>query len=399
MTRLITRLDDLSTTGRHLMLASGGLDSTFGIRWAAEHDLDLSCLHIDLGGGGPHGLEELEAHYGIPVRVVDGRQRFADEFVAPAIAAGSLYQGVYPLSSSLSRPMMAQIAVEEARAIGADTIVHTSEPHQNSFNRFNLSIAQCGPEFNIANPFLDSRIDRAEKRATLERDGIVLVEPVHSVDANLWCRVIENGSIDDSGAPIPESVFSWTQPREHDAPTVVELEFEAGCPVAIDGERMALTTIIAHLNEIAGGYGIGRYNGFEQTPWGAKNHEVREAPAAATILGAVRQLRQMTLPDDALDLLGTLASSWLHAAARGSWFAVSTEALAQAIGTLNRFASGTAVMELRHGDPFVTAVRSDRGLAFDSHPIDLDEPLSYERLLTAALDINRAGRPAPVAAK
>jgi argininosuccinate synthase len=391
MTRLLTRLEELPTAGRCLFLASGGLDSTFGIQWAAENEVDLHCLHIDVGGGGEQAFERMVDHYGVPGRIVDARRRFAEEFVAPAILVGALYQGVYPLSSSLSRPLMAEIAVEEARSIGADAIVHTSEPHQNSFNRFNISIAQRAPGLDIANPFLDTRIDRLTKRAALERHGFTPPETVHSIDANLWCRVIENGSLDDGANPVPESVFAWSRPRAGRGARTVAIEFEAGLPVAVDGERKGLDAILVELNELAGSFGIGRYNGFEQTPWGAKNHEVREAPAAATLLTAATQLRQVTLPDEALDLLVSLADAWLRAVVRGHWFKVATEALMQAILTLNQHATGTALVELRDGAPFVTAVESANSLAFDSHPADLDSPLTYERLLLAELDLNGAG--------
>jgi argininosuccinate synthase len=384
MKRLLTRLEELAGCGRSLLLASGGLDSAYCMRWAAVQGLDMLCLHVDVGGDAGEQVDEIARHYGLEAQRVDARERFARCYVTPAIHAGLLYQGVYPVSSTLSRPLMAEIAVEEARATGAETIIHTAEPHQNSFNRFNISLALSAPEFTIGSPFLDTHVDRASKRVALERDGVRLREPVHSVDTNLWCRVIENGALDDSEALIPDSVFAWTRANESRT-EVVEIEFDRGTPVALDGEYMTLVELLNELNRLAGACGVGRYNGFEQTPFGPKNHEVREAPAATVLLTAVRQLRQVSLPDDILDVLEECAGRWLGGAVRGRWFTSEAQALRQAIATLSEEISGSVTMQLGSGEPLVRGLRCERSLAIDHHPVDLSAPPSYESLLLREL--------------
>jgi argininosuccinate synthase len=276
---------------------------------------------------------------------------------------------------------MAQVAIDIARQVGAQTIVHTAEPHQNSFNRFNVSIALLAPELRIASPFLDSRVAREAKRAAIERNGVRLAEPVHSVDANLWCRVIENGSLDDSTSRVPESVFTWSRMTNPGDEQTVRLRFSQGLPVALDGRSLSLAELVHELNGLAGAHGIGRFDGFEGTPWTAKNREVREAPAAAVILAAVRSLRQVALTDDEVELLDSCAARWIRAAVAGHWFTTVTQTLGAAIERLTRAVSGDVTVVLRSGAAFVSAVHPTHSLALDRYPIDLAAPLSYHRLL------------------
>jgi len=383
MMSLVTRLEDLVDSGRCLIFASGGLDSTYGMKWAAEHGVDLVALHVDVGGDSGAAVAAAADCVGIELLRVDARDRFARDFVAPAIRAGGLYQGVFPISASLSRPLMAQVAVDVARQIGAQTIIHTAEPHQNSFNRFNVSIALLGPELRIASPFLDSRLDRQAKRAALEQQGLRLAEPVHSVDTNLWCRVIENGSLDDSTSRVPESVFTWSRMTEPGTEQTVRLRFSQGVPVSLDARPLPLSHLVHELNGLAGAHGIGRFDGFEGTPWTAKNREVREAPAAAVILAAFRRLCQVTLTDDELELLDMCAARWIRAAVAGHWFTTVMQTLGGAVERLTRAVTGDVTVVLRSGGAFVSAVHPTHSLALDHYPLDLAAPLSYHRLLMA----------------
>ncbi len=384
MTRLITTVEALPRAGRVVTLGSGGLDSAYLARHAATADLDLVVLFVGVGGEGPEAARAVCTRYGIPLVEVDAQASFADEYVAPSLRAAALHQGVYPPSSSLSRPLMAAVAVEVAAQQGAATILHTAEAHQNSFARLNNALRALAPHLSIGNPFLESHIPRETKRAALAADGIELLPSINSIDTNLLCRVIENGTLDISESEVPESIFTWTT-HERTVPSTIELGFEHGLPVSLNGATMPLATLLATLNPLAGAYGIGRFSGFEQTPWGAKNREIRECPAEAVIRSAAVHLRQVVLDDDELAFLANASAEWMRRIIAGRWFTPLSTVLTDAIAALSRPVSGTVVVRLAPGGAFVSAVRPRQSLALDQHPVDLSAPLSYERLLLAAV--------------
>lgn len=325
--------------GRVVTLFSGGLDS-FYLLWRLSRypGLEVHALSVGLGGdaeyddsaGGVARLGARHAH-------VDRAAVFADEFVAPAIAAQASYLGIHPVSSSLSRPLLARAAVELAGEVGAQMVLHTANRSQNSLRRLNTSIAALGFDGHFGSPYELDAISRDDKQAALKKAGFPdFVNRSASGDSNLWCREFESGLLDDpEWFPVPEDLYSWTAappPGRPERPEKVVIDFERGLPVALDGEPAGLRELIGDLNLRAGRHGLGRYSGLEHIDGGEKVLEVREMPAACLLLHAYRQLESATVPAETMREKLALEQAWTREALEGRWFG-SLRVAAQAFVT------------------------------------------------------------------
>jgi argininosuccinate synthase len=368
---LLTSLDAVKRRSRNcVLLYSGGIDSSYFLWWAQANSVAVTALEVGLSGGGADpaaGSEKLAGALGADYRHVEATAEFARDYVARAINADARYQGVFPVSSSLSRPLMATKAVAVARETGADTVVHTAGPHQNSCARFNNSLRVLAPDLLIGNPFLDDNVPRAEKLAQLMDAGMP-ERSIYSVDQNIWARVIENGELDSVASAVPEHVFVWTRsplaaPREE---LVLDLEFRMGLPVAVNGEPRALDELVLDLNERAGRFGVGRFNGVEDTALGVKNHEVREAPGAAVILAARKHLEQVTLTAEELRVKHVIDGEWTGLAVRGGWYSDLARAMGDFVQQMSRPVTGVVGVTLGPGSAFVSRVAARLDMGTDS---------------------------------
>lgn len=366
MKDLIDNLDDFRASVRScLALYSGGLDSSWFLDWARCHGVRVVALHVHLGAGvAAAEVGERAARLGAEYRELRLTETFAEHFIAPAIQAGAMYQGAYPVCSSLSRPLMAEAAVKLAREEGLDCVVHTTTFVQNSAARFNNSVRALAPELAIANPLIREAIRREEKRLRLAELGVAVREGVYSIDENIWGRVVECGELDDPGHVVPTHIWKLTAGPAHAPRAFVTLGFEGGTPASLDGEAMPLADIISRLNMAAGTYGVGRFNGLEDTPLGLKNHEVREAPAAAVILSAHAALERAILTQRELRVKAAADLEWTELVTNGLWHSPLREALGALVGSLSRLVSGEVVLELTQGNAFVSAVRAPHALHF-----------------------------------
>jgi argininosuccinate synthase len=350
-----------------VVLYSGGLDSSWFLLWARQNGIRATALYVHLGGCEPPAEVAARAtKLGADYRVLTLTEVFALNFIAPAIRAGALYQGAYPVCSSLSRPLMAEAAVGVARSKTLNCIVHTTTFMQNSAARFNHALRALAPNIIIANPLIREPIGREDKRRQLATAGIQVRDDIYSIDENIWGRVIECGELDQPANNVPSHIWTLTGDEQ---PTAVEtrsvtLKFEQGLPVGLDGQLLPLAEIIIQLNELGGAYGIGRYNGLEDTPLGLKNHEVREAPAAAIILAAHAALERATLTQREVRVKAAADLEWTDLITNGSWHSPLREALGALISSLSRFVSGEVVVEFSANRAFVSAVRSAQTLDF-----------------------------------
>nr|WP_026414524.1 argininosuccinate synthase-related protein [Actinomadura oligospora] len=322
--------------GRVVTLFSGGLDS-FYLLWRLSRypDLEVYALSVALGGDAEYddstgGVARLGARHVL----ADRATVFADEFVAPAIAAQAVYLGMHPVSSSLSRPLLARAAVELAEDVGAQLVLHTANRSQNSLRRLNTSIAALGFDGHFGSPYELDAISRDDKQNALKKAGFPdFVNRSHSGDSNLWCREFESGLLDDpEWFPVPEDLYSWTAAVPPERPDKVVIDFEGGRPVALDGEPAPLREVIVALNVRAGRYGLGRYSGLEHIDSGEKVLEVREMPAACLLLHAYRHLESATVPAETIREKLPLEQAWTREALEGRWFG-SLRTAAQAFVT------------------------------------------------------------------
>ncbi len=367
MTTRIRSLDDLDQlSGRQVLtLFSGGLDSSFVLRELARRRCRTTALAVDVGDGIHHDdLRTIASHFDAELMVVDAREEFVENGVVPAIRAQAKYLGIYPISSSLTRPIMAAAAVRTARRLGCDAIVHTANQSQNSLRRLNGAISQQGFAGWYGSPYEFSALSREEKIAALAAEGLNRFQARGiSGDANLWVREFESGSLDNPEAFwVPESLYLWTAPptRAYDAD--LSIRFEAGRPVAINGEAAPLLESIERLNLHAGAFGIGRYCGLEHLDAGEKVLEVREAPAATVLMDAYRHLETATLDYEQLREKMGQEQLWVREAIEGRWFGAVRESAEQFVRTTARHVSGTVAYRLRPGAADVCSIVATKPL-------------------------------------
>jgi argininosuccinate synthase len=349
---------------------SGGLDTSVAIRWLREErGYDVIALTVDVGQERdiPQVQKRAEATGAIKAVVRDGRELFVRYFVFPALAAGALYQGQYPLATALARPLIAKLMVDVAREEGATAVGHGSTGKGNDQVRFDVSVQALAPDLKIVAPVREWRLTREEEIAYAQRHNIpvpVTKESPYSIDENLWGRSIECGVLEDPWQEPPEEIFVWTRPvaKAPDKPRYVEIAFERGIPVALDGQEMDGVTLIERLHEWAGEHGVGRIDHLEDRLVGIKSREIYEAPAAVTLLRAHEALEQMTLSKAQRSLKARLAGEYADLIYNGLWFTAHHQDLASYVQSTQRHVTGTVRMRLHKGQAAAVGRRSPKSL-------------------------------------
>jgi len=301
------------------------------------------------------------------VLVVDARELFVNYFVFPALQAGAVYEGCYPLATALSRPLMAKLLVDTAHREGALAVAHGCTGKGNDQVRFEVSVAALSPELRIIAPAREWGMTREQEIAYAERYGILVpitVASPYSTDDNLWGRSIECGVLEDPWAEPPEEVYAWTRSPQDapDEPAYLELVFEKGIPVSLNGQELDGVTLIGELNRLAGQHGVGRIDHLESRLVGIKSREVYEAPAATVLLAAHQALEDMTLSKEQLHFKKKVALEYADLIYNGLWFSSLRQDLAAYVQSSQRFVSGTARMKLFKGDATVVGRKSPKSL-------------------------------------
>jgi argininosuccinate synthase len=349
---------------------SGGLDTSVAIRWLKEErGYDVVALTIDVGQERdiPQVQKRAEATGAIKAVVRDGRDLFVRYFVFPALAAGALYQGQYPLATALARPLIAKLMVDVAREEGAAAVGHGSTGKGNDQVRFDVSVQALAPDLKIVAPVREWGMTREEEIAYAQRYNIpvpVTKESPYSIDENLWGRSIECGVLEDPWQEPPEDIFVWTRSvaKAPDKARYVEITFERGIPVALDGQEMEGIALIERLHEWAGEHGIGRIDHLEDRLVGIKSREIYEAPAAVTLLRAHEALEQMTLSKAQRSLKARLAGEYADLIYNGLWFTAHHQDLASYVQSTQRHVTGTIRMRLHKGQAAPVGRRSPKSL-------------------------------------
>ncbi len=349
---------------------SGGLDTSVAIRWIKEkYSLDVITLTIDVGNerdmaGIAARAEKIGA---VKALVVDGRTDFVRYFVWPALQAGAIYEGQYPLATALARPLIARLLVEVARAEGAVAVAHGCTGKGNDQVRFDVSINTLAPDLKIIAPVREWSMTRDNEIAYAAEHGIPIqatnASP-YSVDQNLWGRSVECGVLEDPWAEPPEEVYAWTTRPNGSAaePTYLEISFERGVPVALDGEEMDGVALIETLNRLAGSYGIGRIDHIENRLVGIKSREVYEAPAATVLHSAHRALESLTLSRDQARFKEVVAGEYARLIYNGQWYSALHQDLAAYVQSTQRFVSGVVRVKLSPWHCAVVGRKSEHSL-------------------------------------
>ena len=349
---------------------SGGLDTSVLVRWLIEEkSLDVVAVSADLGQPGDMDEIRLKAldTGAVAAEVIDAREMFAEEFIIPALWANALYQGSYPLATALARPLIARLQVEVAHSHGARFVAHGCTGKGNDQVRFEVATAALDPSLEVIAPMREWKMTREEEIEYAGKWGIpvpVTVESPYSVDENLWGRSCECGVLEDPWTEPPEDAYEWTNSPENtpDESAYIEVEFQGGIPVALDGKEGGLVDLILKLNEIGGIHGIGRIDVVEDRLVGIKSREIYEAPAATILITAHRDLEHLTLTREALSGKRPLEQRVAEMAYEGLWFSPLNAAITEFNRKLQERVSGTVRVKLFKGRANVVGRRSSNSL-------------------------------------
>jgi argininosuccinate synthase len=300
------------------------------------------------------------------VRVTDAVDRFAAEYLAPAIKANGMYEGKYPMVSGLARPCIAEEVIRVAREVGASTVAHGCTGKGNDQVRFEVSFAVLAPDLAVLAPIRDDAIAREKAIALAGEWGIPVtsVATVYSIDENLWGRTAECGPLEDPWVAPPEDAFERTAaPTDRPAePAEVVVTFDRGVPVALDEETHALPELIRALDALAGTYGFGRVDMIENRRVGIKSREIYEVPGALSIIAAHRALEDLTLERDLAHHKPGIEARWADLVYDGQWFSPLRQALDAYVDATQVPVSGEVRLRYEPGSCTVVGRRSEHSL-------------------------------------
>ena len=349
---------------------SGGLGTSVAVRWIAEkYAMEVVTLTVDLGQERElDGIRERALRSGaVEARVIDAKSTFVEHFVWPALQAGAVYEDSYYLATALGRPLIAWLLVDLAHELGASAVAHGSTGKGNDQVRFDVSVMTLDPDLRIIAPVREWKMTRDAELAYAEKHNIevpVTKESPYSVDENLWGRSIEAGPLEDPWQEPAREVYEWTaDPRETpDDPDYVVLEFEAGIPVAIDGDKIEGVQLIQRLHKLGGRHGIGRTDHIENRLVGIKSREIYEAPAAEILHTAHRELEKLTLAKDQVRFKRHVSDAYADMVYNGQWFSGLHRELAAFLKVNQEHVSGKVRVRLQHGSCTVVGRESPKSL-------------------------------------
>ncbi len=357
---------------RKIVLAySGGLDTSIILTWLKEtYGAEVIAFCADLGQGEELSpLEEKAKRTGASAYVQrDLREEFVRDFVFPALRANAVYQGTYLMGTSLARPIIAKHQMEVAREFGADAVSHGATGKGNDQVRFELTYYHYDPAIKIIAPWREWNLgSRTEMLDYADKHGIPVTATrakPYSMDRNLFHISYEGGVLEDPWNEPDASMFLLTRdPTEApEKPQYVEISFEKGNPVAVDGERMSPATLLAKLNEIAGLHGIGRVDMVEDRFVGMKSRGVYETPGGTVLHAAHRALESITLDREVVNLRDSLIPRYAQLVYNGFWYAPERELLQSMIDESQADVSGVVRMKLYRGGMQVAGRKSENTL-------------------------------------
>ncbi len=360
-----------------LVLAySGGLDTTTAIKWlTVEQGYDVIALNIDVGKSREQPVVESRglAAGAAKVRVIDAREDFIRYFAFPALAAGAMYQDTYPLATALARPLMAKLLVDVAHEEGATAVAHGCTGKGNDQVRFDVGIMTLDPSLEIVAPTRQNAMAREMQIEYLRKHDIDIPwgdKGPFSIDENMWGRSAEAGVLEDPWHEPPPEAYEWTRSAE-DAPpdpAYIEIAYQHGLPVSVNGDEMSPVTMVERLNELGGRYGVGRIDHIEDRLVGIKSREIYEAPAAVILHTAHRGLESMTLSKQQIKLKKMVATEYAELIYNGLWFSAHHQDIAAYVASTQRHVTGSVRVRLQRGQATVVSRQAeeslyDRGLA------------------------------------
>ncbi|EGP6977382.1 argininosuccinate synthase [Listeria monocytogenes] len=348
---------------------SGGLDTSVAIQWLVESGYEVIACCLDVGEGkNLDFIKEKAITVGASESyTIDAKEEFAEDFALIALQAHAYYEGKYPLISALSRPLIAKKLVEVARQEGASAIAHGCTGKGNDQVRFEVAIHALAPDLKVVSPVRDWKWSREEEINYAKEHNIPVpidLDNPFSIDQNLWGRSNECGVLENPWTTPPEAAYDLTVSLEDapDTPDIVEITFDAGIPISLNGENMSLANLILTLNEIAGKHGVGRIDHIENRLVGIKSREVYECPAAVTLITAHKELEDLTFVREVAHFKPIIEQKISETIYNGLWFSPLTEALVAFLKSTQKFVNGTIRVKLFKGHAIVEGRKSPNSL-------------------------------------
>ncbi len=380
----------MSGINKVVLAYSGGLDTSVIARWLQEtYDCEVVTFTADLGQGGEVEPARAKAEaLGIKeIHIEDLREEFVRDYVFPMFRANAVYEGEYLLGTSIARPLIAKRLVEIAAATGADAISHGATGKGNDQVRFELGAYALSPGIRVIAPWREWDLtSRDTLLAYCERHGIEVEKKrgnksPYSMDANLLHISYEGDVLEDPAAEPEESMWLWTVSPESapDQPTYLELEYEQGDIVAIDGERLSPADILTRLNQVAGANGVGRIDIVENRYVGMKSRGCYETPGGTVMLKAHRAIESLTLDRELAHLKDELMPRYAELVYNGYWWSPERGALQQLIDYSQRFVNGRVRLKLYKGNTVVVGRESSDSLFDEAVATFEDDAGAYDQ--------------------
>jgi argininosuccinate synthase len=354
-------------TEKGILAFSGGLDTSVVIKYLQEeYNMDVITVTVDVGQGDDQKKIEAKAkklgvikHYNI-----DARKEFVENFIFPSIKANALYQKKYCLATALARPLIAEKVLEIAKKEKVTALAHGCSGKGNDQVRFDITL-RSGSDLPIIAPIRDKNLDRVTELAFAKKHGIEIdsVAKRFSIDQNLWGRAIEGGVLEDPYSEPPDDAFIWVKTKNlPDKPTYIEIKFEKGIPIAVDGKVLEPIKLIEYVNKKAGDAGVGIVDHIEDRVVGIKSREVYETPGAICLIEAHSDLEKMVHTKHENKFKSIIDDEWAYLAYSGLWQDPLKQDLDAFIQTSQKSVTGTVKLKLFKGSIRVVGRKSEYSL-------------------------------------
>jgi argininosuccinate synthase len=353
-----------------ILAYSGGLDTSVMVPWIGEkYNLDVVTFTVDLGQG--EDIEKIRQKAtktgAVAAEAMDARNFFVDYFVFPALMAGAIYEGKYPLATALGRPLIAKLMVDMARKHNAKAVAHGCTGKGNDQVRFDVTFQTLAPDLKIIAPVREWSMSRPQSIEFARKHNIPVEakpESPFSIDQNLWGRSCEAGLLEDPWVEPPEEAYAWTvnPAKAPDEPEYVEVEFEHGRPIGLNGQKTDGVVLIEKLNQLGGKHGVGRIDHVENRLVGIKSRELYEAPAAIILHDAHRELETLTLSKQEQRFKTYVAQEYADIIYNGLWFNHFNQDLFAFVASNQRYVNGQVRVKLFKGKATVVGRKSEYSL-------------------------------------